>query len=99
MELKKTLEKRVEGLTDTIAKRNAKLVIVKDDKEDNEKGKENVEKHEENIKPDCKWALGSFEERMTKRKAEMDGLVTAKDFLAGYQEDGAALVQAHSPKR
>lgn len=37
----------------------------------------------ESIKPDCDWMLNSFEERRMKRKAEMEGLVTAKEYLAG----------------
>ena len=32
---------------------------------------------------DCSWVASHFETRRTKRKAEMEGLVDAKSFLAG----------------
>merc|ERR1719456_568515 len=35
------------------------------------------------IKPDCDWSLNSFQERRTKRAAEMEGLLEAKGMLAG----------------
>jgi len=35
------------------------------------------------IKPDCDWMLNSFQERVEKRKAEMNGLTTAKEYLTG----------------
>jgi len=35
------------------------------------------------IKPDCDWIIGSFKERETARAAEMNGLATAKEHLAG----------------
>merc|ERR1719456_913208 len=35
------------------------------------------------IGTDCAWVSTHFETRRTKRKAEMDGLVEAKGFLAG----------------
>jgi len=35
------------------------------------------------IKGDCDWIIGSFTERKEARAAEMDGLVKAKEFLAG----------------
>jgi len=45
------------------------------------------------IYDDCSWVSGagaSFDTRAQKRKAEMDGLVAAKNYLAGV-EDGTAL--------
>merc|ERR1719456_741451 len=41
------------------------------------------EEYKKSITPDCDWMLNSFEERREKRKAEMNGLVTAKEYLAG----------------
>merc|ERR550537_301355 len=41
------------------------------------------EEYKKSIAPDCDWMLNSFEERREKRKAEMHGLVTAKEYLAG----------------
>eukprot|EP00928_Gymnodinium_smaydae_P067838 TRINITY_DN5082_c0_g2_i1.p1 TRINITY_DN5082_c0_g2~~TRINITY_DN5082_c0_g2_i1.p1 ORF type:complete len:718 (+),score=195.03 TRINITY_DN5082_c0_g2_i1:50-2203(+) len=39
---------------------------------------------------DCAWVESHFESRRTKRKTEMDGLVEAKNYLAGV-EDGTAI--------
>ena len=39
------------------------------------------------LKHDCNWVESHFDSRRTKRKAEMDGLVEAKNYLAGV-EDG-----------
>jgi len=40
-------------------------------------------KYRESIQEGCDWLLKSFDERVQKRKAEMDGLVTAKEYLTG----------------
>jgi len=40
-------------------------------------------KYRESIQEGCDWLLKSFQERVEKRKAEMDGLVTAKEYLTG----------------
>lgn len=49
----------------------------------NSENLETNEDYKKKITPDCDWMLNSFEERREKRKAEMNGLVTAKEFLAG----------------
>merc|ERR1719284_1878833 len=41
------------------------------------------EEYKKSITPDCDWMLNSFEERSEKRKAEMEGLVKAKEYLSG----------------
>merc|ERR1719160_637938 len=41
------------------------------------------EEYKKSITPDCDWMLNSFDERRKKRKAEMNGLVTAKEYLTG----------------
>merc|ERR1719352_1444079 len=53
-----------------------------------------VEKQMEldSIEPNCSWIKGAFDDRRTKRKAEIEGLITAKAVLAGQQP--AALLQA-----
>merc|ERR550525_2214464 len=38
------------------------------------------------IDKDCAWVASHFESRRTKRKAEIDGLVDAKGYLAGAEE-------------
>ena len=35
------------------------------------------------LSTDCAWVKTTFKTRREKRKLEMDGLVEAKDFLAG----------------
>merc|ERR1719201_2810731 len=52
-----------------------------------------VEKQMEldSIEPNCSWIKGAFDDRRTKRKAEIEGLITAKAVLAGQQP--AALLQ------
>merc|ERR1719160_2490425 len=37
------------------------------------------------IEKDCAWVKSHFESRRDKRKAEMEGLVEAKNFLAGVE--------------
>merc|ERR1719364_641386 len=69
-----------------------------DDLEENKVMKENNKdrdaelKYEAKIKPDCDWILKAFDQRAAARAAEMDGLTTAKEFLAGK----TALVQKTS---
>merc|ERR1719265_1715682 len=48
-----------------------------------------VEKQMEldSIEPNCSWIKGAFDTRRTKRKAEIEGLITAKAVLA--QKEGA----------
>merc|ERR1719199_2012224 len=52
-----------------------------------------VEKQMEldSIEPNCSWIKGAFDDRRVKRKAEIEGLITAKAVLAGQQP--AALLQ------
>jgi phage shock protein A len=40
---------------------------------------------EASINKDCAWVKSNFQSRRDKRKAEMDGLVEAKNFLAGVE--------------
>merc|ERR1719284_2328038 len=37
------------------------------------------------ITPDCDWIIGAFTKRANDRAAEHEGLVKAKEYLAGYQ--------------
>lgn len=37
------------------------------------------------ITPDCDWIIRAFSERAARRVTEMNGLVSAKDYLAAYQ--------------
>merc|ERR1719399_2311310 len=89
-EEKATAEKLVEDLQEKIV--TLEGIIAKrqeDKKEENLDMKENNKdrdaelKYQAKIKPDCDWILKAFDQRATARAAEMDGLETAKEFLAG----------------
>merc|ERR1719235_1121223 len=90
-------EKNVDAAKKLIATLEEKKVNLEEDKAKNEEKRSDEEEtmagnkdklklnreYLEKIKPDCDWMLNSFEERREKRKAEMNGLVTAKEYLAG----------------
>eukprot|EP00747_Dinoflagellata_sp_TGD_P155054 gnl/TRDRNA2_/TRDRNA2_177551_c3_seq6.p1 gnl/TRDRNA2_/TRDRNA2_177551_c3~~gnl/TRDRNA2_/TRDRNA2_177551_c3_seq6.p1 ORF type:complete len:707 (+),score=290.46 gnl/TRDRNA2_/TRDRNA2_177551_c3_seq6:115-2235(+) len=76
IEKKDNLEAAIADKTD---KKNAENV----DKTGNAGDKKDEEDHLANIKPDCDWLIGAFDERVRKRAAEMDGLTTAKEALMG----------------
>merc|ERR1719183_3119068 len=70
--LKEELIEKKTNLEDSIAKRE----------------EEKSDEHDENeyraeIKPDCDWIIKSFTDRHNAREAEMNGLMTAKEYLAG----------------
>jgi len=46
---------------------------------------------QKSLNSDCKWVKTHFETRRKKRKAEMEGLVEARDFLAGVEQGKAVL--------
>lgn len=45
------------------------------------------------IKPDCDWILGEFQDRYERRRTEMDGLTNAKSMLSGADPSSFALLQ------
>merc|ERR1719217_1909160 len=75
-----------ENLETDKAKTMKKQEHEEEDKATNEKTLATNEEYlqgPKGIKPDCDWLLGAFDERRTKRNAEVDGLVTAKEYLTG----------------
>merc|ERR1719498_1342580 len=46
--------------------------------------------------PNCDWVDKYFDSRMSKRKAEMEGLQEAKAILAGAESEGPALITQHA---
>jgi len=48
------------------------------------------------IKPDCDWILGEFQDRYERRRTEMDGLTNAKSMLAGADPSGPLLLQKNT---
>jgi len=93
---KATAEKLVEDLEEKIVTLEGIIAKRKEDKKEenldmkeNNKDRDAELKYQAKIKPDCDWILKAFDQRATARAAEMDGLETAKEFLAGK----TALVQ------
>jgi len=89
-----TLEEKKSNLEDNKAETEGKKDDEEEDKKSNEKSLGINEDYLNKIKPDCDWMLNSFEERVEKRKAEMNGLVQAKEYLSGAAPP--AMVQASS---
>jgi chromosome segregation ATPase len=77
------LEEKKANLEEDKASTEEKLSDEHEDMKMNSENLETNEDYKKKITPDCDWMLNSFEERREKRKAEMNGLVTAKEFLAG----------------
>jgi len=75
-------EKKI-NLEETIAKREEDKMSEHSDRTKNLGEKQSEELYKSQIKPDCDWIIGAFKERETARAAEMNGLVTAKEYLAG----------------
>jgi len=81
--LQKELEEKVTNLSELIATRKQDWVDETADLKENKHDFAQQEAFKKEIKPDCDWILKAFQERNAKRTAEMDGLVSAKEFLAG----------------
>merc|ERR1719163_104565 len=77
------LEDKVKQLNEIIATRKEEMTQEHEVMADNEDSFASENKHKKDITPDCDWIINSFEERRAKRAAEMGGLTTAKEFLAG----------------
>jgi len=81
--LRKSLVDRKVNLETAIAKRNKDKTEEEKDMKSNNGDKDAELKYKGEIKPDCDWILKNFEGRATARAAEMNGLESAKEFLAG----------------
>lgn len=91
--LQRELEEKKVNLEMTIAKRQSEKDDEHADMEVNKKDLSDEVAYKKDITNDCDWIIRAFEERRSRRAAEMEGLVGAKEFLAGYQgstEDVAA---------
>merc|ERR1719420_2405391 len=81
--LKESLEEKKTNLEETIAKREEEKVDEHSKKAVNLNDKSAELEYKKEIKPDCDWVISSFDERAKKREAEMNGLQSAKEYLAG----------------
>lgn len=69
-----------EDKADTSTKKDDEEAKLSENKEDFKSAEEYFKK---DLEPDCEWMFNAFEERVEKRKAEMEGLVKAKEYLSG----------------
>jgi len=93
-ELLARLEEKKTNLETAIADRGVKKGEVETDKTNNEADLKSEQDYKKQISPDCDFIIGKWQERMQKATAEIDGLVKAKEYLAGYQESAAAAQDA-----
>jgi len=81
--LKEELIEKKTNLIDTIARREEEKTDEHSDMSVNHGDKADELNYKAEIKPDCDWIIRSFTDRHTAREAEMNGLMTAKEYLAG----------------
>merc|ERR1719387_2010228 len=77
------LDEKIVTLTGIIAKRNEAKEEENKDMKENNKDRDDELAYQAKIKPDCDWVLKAFDQRADARAAEMTGLTSAKEFLAG----------------
>merc|ERR1719330_1165826 len=106
-DLRATLVTKKANLASDIALRKGEKTDEEGQRTTNQNDLDDQVTAKQGIKPDCNTIEAKFEDRKTKREAEMEGLRQAKEFLAGYQVSqgdgsdapGAALLaQARSPQ-
>jgi hypothetical protein len=92
-------EKLVADIVDKIVTLEGLIAARKEDKEQETKdmNHNNNLRDEElayraKITPDCNWILKAFDGRAKAREAEMNGLLSAKDFLSGQKVPEASLL-------
>jgi hypothetical protein len=92
--LKESLKEKKTNLEETIAKREEEKVEEHRLKGINLSDKAAETDYKAEIKPDCDWIIGSFEARAKAREGEMNGLQSAKEYLAGAKP---SLLQRAAP--
>jgi hypothetical protein len=98
--LEATLEaqkKKESDIESASAALGAKMEDVEEDQSNNEGDLAAEKKIESSLATDCAWVKSTFKTRREKRKLEMDGLVEAKDFLAGVDSGAAVLAPISGP--
>merc|ERR1719198_92132 len=91
-ELKEELIKKKIALSNAITQRTQERTDEKADMDANNVDLKDEEDYKAEITPDCDWIIGAFTKRAEARAAEMEGLTTAKSFLAG-QGGAASMLQ------
>jgi len=82
-ELIDTLKEKKVDLEGDITKNNEDKEAEEKDLDNNKEDLKSNEEYRKEITPDCDWLFGAFDERRKMRAQELDGLVKAKEFLAG----------------
>lgn len=83
-----TLEKQKESLMSTkreLSELKMCLADVEESKEAADKDMEEEEKMKSSLTKGCAWVKSHFKKRRDARQAEIDGLIEAKNFLAGME--------------
>eukprot|EP00746_Dinoflagellata_sp_MGD_P160568 gnl/MRDRNA2_/MRDRNA2_87397_c0_seq1.p1 gnl/MRDRNA2_/MRDRNA2_87397_c0~~gnl/MRDRNA2_/MRDRNA2_87397_c0_seq1.p1 ORF type:complete len:772 (-),score=275.30 gnl/MRDRNA2_/MRDRNA2_87397_c0_seq1:227-2425(-) len=80
--IKDLTEKKID-LENARAETDEQKGLEHDTMEENKGTLTDKQDYRKSITEGCDWILGAFEERVQKRKAEMEGLVKAKEYLAG----------------
>jgi len=88
------LKEKVVTLENIIAKRQESKKEENTDMKENNKDRDDELAYQAKIKPDCDWILKAFDQRADARAAEMGGLTSAKEFLAGK----TAFLEKSAPK-
>lgn len=92
--LQDTLDAQMKKKSDvesSLADLGSKIEDADEDKDNKAKDLEAEKGVQKSLDTDCAWVKATFKKRSEKRKLEVDGLVEAKDFLAGV-ESGAPVL-------
>jgi len=77
------LDAKITTLTGIIAKRNEDKTAENKDMKENNRDRDAELAYKKKVTPDCDWIIKAFDGRAEARAAEMSGLTTAKELLAG----------------
>merc|ERR1719414_2607088 len=94
--LREELVAKKVSLEEAISKRDAEKTAEEQDKTSNEGDLEDENNYKASITDDCDFIIRTFEKRAVARAAEMQGLVGAKEYLAGLAEGGSALLEKNN---
>merc|ERR1719399_669731 len=83
-----SLKAKETNLEEDKAKQEQAVLDEKEDMDNNKADLKTNEDKKESITEDCDWMIENFEERSKKRDIEKEGLVKAKEFLAGANPGG-----------
>lgn len=87
--LRDELSGKLTTLTGIIADRHEEKRQETQTKETNQLGLNDEMDYEKSIKDDCDWIIRAFAGRAERRAAEMSGLTSAKEYLAGVTFEGS----------